>query len=214
MHYYDNPKGMIPTWLINWAAKVIQLFSPSSPSVFLVQKRFVHIPAFVLNLSLLHTVSNSPKTSTNPPPPPPPPPHTHTLSLSLSLCVRVSVTDRCAPVPGDDEKGGVGLSRVPGVTQERTGPRENGQHGANEETLWSRGFCNTHRSNSLLTLAYLLTAFLFCNFSKRIIFHAYGWPMRPNVRTHSSQILRCNQKLVAMYIYQHCTYIILNTAIL
>lgn len=21
MHYYDNPKGMIPTWLINWAAK-------------------------------------------------------------------------------------------------------------------------------------------------------------------------------------------------
>ena len=22
MHYYDNPKGMIPTWLINWAAKV------------------------------------------------------------------------------------------------------------------------------------------------------------------------------------------------
>ena len=23
MHYYDNPKGMIPTWLINWAAKVM-----------------------------------------------------------------------------------------------------------------------------------------------------------------------------------------------
>lgn len=22
MHYYDNPGGMIPTWLINWAAKV------------------------------------------------------------------------------------------------------------------------------------------------------------------------------------------------
>ncbi len=22
MYYYDNPKGMIPTWLINWAAKV------------------------------------------------------------------------------------------------------------------------------------------------------------------------------------------------
>lgn len=22
MHYYDNPKGMIPTWMINWAAKV------------------------------------------------------------------------------------------------------------------------------------------------------------------------------------------------
>ena len=22
MHYYDNPKGMIPSWLINWAAKV------------------------------------------------------------------------------------------------------------------------------------------------------------------------------------------------
>lgn len=22
MHYYDNPKGMIPAWLINWAAKV------------------------------------------------------------------------------------------------------------------------------------------------------------------------------------------------
>lgn len=21
MHYYDNPKGLIPTWLINWAAK-------------------------------------------------------------------------------------------------------------------------------------------------------------------------------------------------
>ncbi|XP_033624987.1 phosphatidylcholine transfer protein-like isoform X2 [Asterias rubens] len=21
MHYYDNPKGMIPTWLVNWAAK-------------------------------------------------------------------------------------------------------------------------------------------------------------------------------------------------
>ncbi|XP_071949777.1 phosphatidylcholine transfer protein-like [Antedon mediterranea] len=21
MHYYDNPKGMLPTWLINWAAK-------------------------------------------------------------------------------------------------------------------------------------------------------------------------------------------------
>jgi len=21
MYYYDNPKGMIPTWLINWAAK-------------------------------------------------------------------------------------------------------------------------------------------------------------------------------------------------
>lgn len=21
MHYYDNPRGMIPTWLINWAAK-------------------------------------------------------------------------------------------------------------------------------------------------------------------------------------------------
>lgn len=25
MHYYDNPKGMIPTWLINWGAKVGQL---------------------------------------------------------------------------------------------------------------------------------------------------------------------------------------------
>ena len=24
MHYYDNPKGMIPTWLINWGAKVGQ----------------------------------------------------------------------------------------------------------------------------------------------------------------------------------------------
>lgn len=23
MYYYDNPKGMIPTWLINWAAKVL-----------------------------------------------------------------------------------------------------------------------------------------------------------------------------------------------
>ena len=23
MRYYDNPKGMIPTWLINWGAKVI-----------------------------------------------------------------------------------------------------------------------------------------------------------------------------------------------
>ncbi len=22
MYYYDNPKGMIPTWLINWVAKV------------------------------------------------------------------------------------------------------------------------------------------------------------------------------------------------
>lgn len=22
MYYYDNPKGMIPTWLINWGAKV------------------------------------------------------------------------------------------------------------------------------------------------------------------------------------------------
>ena len=22
MRYYDNPKGMIPTWLINWGAKV------------------------------------------------------------------------------------------------------------------------------------------------------------------------------------------------
>lgn len=22
MHQYDNPKGIIPTWLINWAAKV------------------------------------------------------------------------------------------------------------------------------------------------------------------------------------------------
>ena len=22
MYYYDNPKGMLPTWLINWAAKV------------------------------------------------------------------------------------------------------------------------------------------------------------------------------------------------
>ena len=23
MYYYDDPKGMIPTWLINWAAKVL-----------------------------------------------------------------------------------------------------------------------------------------------------------------------------------------------
>ena len=23
MYYYDNPKGMLPTWLINWAAKVL-----------------------------------------------------------------------------------------------------------------------------------------------------------------------------------------------
>jgi len=22
MHYFDNPGGLIPTWLINWAAKV------------------------------------------------------------------------------------------------------------------------------------------------------------------------------------------------
>jgi len=22
MYYYDNPKGMLPTWLINWVAKV------------------------------------------------------------------------------------------------------------------------------------------------------------------------------------------------
>ena len=22
MYYFDNPGGMIPTWLINWAAKV------------------------------------------------------------------------------------------------------------------------------------------------------------------------------------------------
>ena len=21
MYYYDNPKGMLPTWLINWAAQ-------------------------------------------------------------------------------------------------------------------------------------------------------------------------------------------------
>ena len=27
MHYYDNPGGSIPTWLINWAAKVCYLFS-------------------------------------------------------------------------------------------------------------------------------------------------------------------------------------------
>lgn len=27
MHYYDNPKGMIPTWLINWGAKVGQILS-------------------------------------------------------------------------------------------------------------------------------------------------------------------------------------------
>ena len=26
MYYYDNPKGMIPAWLINWAAKVLYIY--------------------------------------------------------------------------------------------------------------------------------------------------------------------------------------------
>jgi hypothetical protein len=26
MKYYDNPKGMIPTWLINWCAKVSMIY--------------------------------------------------------------------------------------------------------------------------------------------------------------------------------------------
>ena len=26
MKYYDNPKGMIPTWLINWGAKVSMIY--------------------------------------------------------------------------------------------------------------------------------------------------------------------------------------------
>ena len=29
MYYYDNPKGMLPTWLINWAAKVGIQWNPS-----------------------------------------------------------------------------------------------------------------------------------------------------------------------------------------
>ena len=28
MYYYDNPKGMIPTWLINWGAKVKMQWNP------------------------------------------------------------------------------------------------------------------------------------------------------------------------------------------
>lgn len=35
MHYKDNPGGSIPTWLINWAAKVTLCFS-----FFLSIKRF------------------------------------------------------------------------------------------------------------------------------------------------------------------------------
>ena len=33
MRYYDNPKGSIPTWLINWAAKVSSIitFTPNNP---------------------------------------------------------------------------------------------------------------------------------------------------------------------------------------
>lgn len=37
MRYYDNPKGMIPTWLINWAAKV-SVYVQSLSSIFLFLK--------------------------------------------------------------------------------------------------------------------------------------------------------------------------------
>ena len=45
MHYYDNPKGSIPTWLINWACKVIKLvmyYSTTHPLFFILSIRLVY----------------------------------------------------------------------------------------------------------------------------------------------------------------------------
>lgn len=39
LNYFDNPGGMIPTWLINWAAKVISQFISQHA---LLEKKPVH----------------------------------------------------------------------------------------------------------------------------------------------------------------------------
>ena len=50
MHYFDNPGGLIPSWLINWGAKVciVKLFTDCSfserPESCFCQGRAVNSP--------------------------------------------------------------------------------------------------------------------------------------------------------------------------
>ena len=49
MHYFDNPAGLIPTWLINWAAKVC------TNEIML---QILLLPIIVVLVILLHSTRN------------------------------------------------------------------------------------------------------------------------------------------------------------
>lgn len=114
MHYYDNPKGMIPAWLINWAAQVSNfpltpLPSPPLPPLPLspITLRLLHLVFLLLLLLLL-----------------PPPP----LSLALLLPLPPPPSDRSTQVSRHDEKRSTWLSQVSRGQEERAWSGDIGQY--------------------------------------------------------------------------------------